>query len=98
MTGTCKGCDKQITLRLNPRIIGQVIDETACISAGKLLLSERAWRDLLRRRAEDLLKLGQEELRYLSDRLLFCRINVMFGWAGDESKAGGRICVLGVTS
>lgn len=95
-TATCKGCDKEVLLRLNPRILGQVIDETAAISGGKLLLSDRAWRDLLGRGPEDLLKLGYEELKHLSDRLLFCRITVMFGWTKDESKAGGRICVMGV--
>jgi len=95
-TATCKGCDNAVTLRLNPRIIGQVLDETACISAGKLLFSDRAWQDLLGRKSEELLKLGHEEIRYLSDRLLFCRITLLFGWTGDEGKAGGRICVLGV--
>lgn len=95
-TATCKGCDKEVTLRLNPRILGQVIDETACISSGKLLFSDRAWRDLLGRGPEDLLKLRYEELKHLSDRLLFCRVILMFGWTGDETKAGGRICVMGV--
>jgi hypothetical protein len=45
-----------------------------------------------------LLKLGQEGIKYLSDRLLFCRVSLMFGWTGDETKAGGRVCVLGVSS
>lgn len=98
LSTTCQGCDKEITLRLNPRILGQVIDETAAISSGKLLFSDRAWKDLLGRDAADLLRLGQESITYLSDRLLFCRISLMFGWTGDESKAGGRICVLGVSS
>ena len=96
VTGTCRGCEKEVALRLSPRILGQVIDESAAISSGKLLLSDRAWRNLLGRSPEDLLKLSPEEMRYLSDHLLFCRITVMFGWTGDESKAGGRICVLGV--
>lgn len=98
MTMKCKGCDKDVALRLSPRILGQVIDETAAIASGKLLFSDRAWRELLGRGPEDLLKLGAEQMKYLSDRLLFCRITVMFGWAGDETKAGGRICVLGVSS
>ncbi|KAK5124695.1 hypothetical protein LTR85_001408 [Meristemomyces frigidus] len=92
----CKGCDKEVALRLNPRIIGQVMDETACIGSGKLLFSDRAWRDLLGRTPEDLLKLGYEEIKYLSDCLLFCRVTMLFGWTGDESKAGGRVCVFGV--
>lgn len=92
----CKGCDKLIDLRLNPRILGQLTDETACISQGKLLFSDEAWQDLLGRKPEDLLKLGYEEIKCLSDRLLFCRITLIFGWTGDGSKAGERICVLGV--
>lgn len=92
----CKGCDKEVPLRLNPRIIAQIMDETACIGPGKLLFSDRAWRDLLGRAPADLLKLGYEEIKYLSDRLLFCRVTMLFGWTGDESKAGGRVCVLGV--
>lgn len=94
----CKGCEKEIPLRLNPRILGQVIDETAAISTGKLLFSDRAWKDLLGRDAADLLRLELEGMKYLSDRLLFCRVLLMFGWTGDESKAGGRICVMGVSS
>lgn len=94
----CKGCENEIPLHLNPRILGQVIDETAAISTGKLLFSDRAWKDLLGRDAADLLKLGLEGMKYLSDRLLFCRVSLMFGWIGDENKAGGRICVMGVSS
>lgn len=96
LTATCKGCDKQIDLRLSPRILGQVADETAVIACGRLLFSDQAWQDLLGRTPDGLLKLGYEEIKYLSDRLLFCRITLLFGWTGDESRAGGRICVLGV--
>ncbi|KAK3715967.1 hypothetical protein LTR37_006697 [Vermiconidia calcicola] len=97
-TATCRGCDKEVSLRLSPRFLGQVIDETATISTGKLLFSDKAWQDLLGRKPEDLLKLGYDGMKYLADRLLFCRITVLFGYAGDESRAGGRICVLGVRS
>ncbi|KAK4546884.1 hypothetical protein LTR36_001616 [Oleoguttula mirabilis] len=96
VTAPCKGCDKEVALRLSPRIIAQVMDETACLGPGKLLFSDRAWKDLLGRPTEDILKLGYEEIKYLSDRLLFCRVTMLFGWTGDESKAGGRVCVLGV--
>jgi hypothetical protein len=94
----CKGCDNDVSLRLNPRILGQVLDETGSISSGKLLFADRAWRDLLGRDAGALLKLSSEKMKWLSDRLLFCRISLRFGWPGDESVAGGRICVLGVSS
>jgi hypothetical protein len=98
MSATCKGCGKEVGLRLSPRIVGQVIDETATIASGKLLFSDEAWRDLLGRGPEDLLKLGHDEIKYLGDRLLFSRVSMLFGWTGDESKAGGRICVIGVRS
>lgn len=74
------------------------MDETACVNSGKMLLSERAWQDLLGRGPGDLLKLGYEEVKYLSDRLLFARLTLVFGWTGDESVAGGRICVMRVLS
>ncbi|KAK5131070.1 hypothetical protein LTR08_001356 [Meristemomyces frigidus] len=93
---TCKHCEADVPLRLNPRIVAQVMDETACVASGKLLFSDRAWRDLLGREPEELLKLGHEEVKYISDRLLFSRVTLLFGWTGDESKAGGRICILGV--
>lgn len=98
MTEKCRGCDREVELRLSPRILGQLIDETAAIATGKLLLSDEAWRDLLGRGPEDILKLSYDEVKYLSDRLLFSRITVLFGWTGDESKAGGRICIFGVRS
>ncbi|KAI7483291.1 hypothetical protein KC357_g3403 [Hortaea werneckii] len=94
----CNSCEEFVQLRLNPQVIGQVMDETACVGAGKLLFSDQAWQDLFGRRPEDLLRLSSEEMKFLSDRLLFCRITLLFGWTGDESRAGGRICVLGVQS
>ena len=39
---------------------------------------------------------GQEKLAYIAERLLFSRLTLQFGWTGDESKAGGRVCVMGV--
>ena len=47
---TCKGCDGNVALRLNPRILGQIIDETAAILSGKMLFSNKAWEDLLAER------------------------------------------------
>lgn len=94
----CNNCETFMRLRLNPKVVGQVMDETACIGAGKLLFSDQAWQDLFGREPEDLLRLSDDEMKLLSDRLLFCRITLLFGWTGDESKAGGRICVLGVQS
>lgn len=98
LTATCKGCEKEVRLRLSPELLGQVMDETAVIAPGRLLFRDSAWYELLGRGPEDLLKLSEDEMKYLSDRLLFCRITIMFGWTGDETKAGGRIGVMGVRS
>ena len=39
--------------------LGQVLDETAAVAPGKLLLSTKAWRELLGHSAEDLINLGK---------------------------------------
>lgn len=96
LSAECRGCGKQVPLRINPRVLALVVDETGGIAAGKLLLSDRAWEELLGRKAEELLKMEDEGVKYLSDRLLFCRVTLLFGWTGDETRAGGRICVMGV--
>ncbi|EME50016.1 hypothetical protein DOTSEDRAFT_164931 [Dothistroma septosporum NZE10] len=98
LSARCKGCDQELCLRLNQKLLGQLIDETGVIASGRLLFCDSAWRELLGRGPEDLLKLDDNEVKCLSDRLLFCRITVIFGWTGDETKAGGRICVMGVRS
>lgn len=94
-TGTCKGCEKKVDLRLNPKILGQVIDETACVGPGKLLLSVHAWVDLLGCSPEGLLELGSEELRHIAEQLLFSRLTLLFGW---NREAGGRICVMRISA
>jgi len=96
LTAMCKGCDVEVPLRINPRIVGQVLDETAAIGCGKLLFSDEAWSELLGRRPGDVLQLGYRELKELSDRILFTRVSVLFGWTSDETQAGGRICVMGI--
>ncbi|KAF2484058.1 hypothetical protein BDY17DRAFT_120507 [Neohortaea acidophila] len=94
LTATCKRCNEQVSLRLNPLILGQVVDETAAIEAGGLLLSDRAWRDFLGRGPEALLDLDAGGLKQIADRLVFCRLTTVFGWTPDQSRAGGRICVM----
>ncbi|GAB7323825.1 hypothetical protein MBLNU13_g07267t3 [Cladosporium sp. NU13] len=96
LEATCKGCDKKVELRPNPRILGQVIDETASVASGRLLLSAKAWHELLGHPAEEILRFSQEKLAYIAGHLLFSRLILQFGWTGDESKAGGRVCVMGV--
>ncbi|KAK6436192.1 hypothetical protein LTR95_007615 [Oleoguttula sp. CCFEE 5521] len=98
VVSACKRCDNAVKLRLNPKLLGQVIDETGAITGGKLLLSDQAWTELLGRTPAQLLQMTCEQIKYLADRILFGRLTLMFGWTGDESKAGGRICVMGVRS
>jgi len=46
--------------------LGQVLDETAAVAPGKLLLSTKAWRELLGHSAEDLISLGKADGVHLS--------------------------------
>ncbi|KAK3068632.1 hypothetical protein LTR53_013649 [Teratosphaeriaceae sp. CCFEE 6253] len=96
LVASCKGCEKDVPLRLSPELIGQVMDETGVVGPGKLLFSDRAWRSLLGPKPAEVLELSEEAIGDLADRLLFCRVTLLFGWTGDEGKTGGRICVLDV--
>ena len=96
IAGVCNGCEKQVPLRLNPRIIGQVVDETGFVEGGKLVFSERAWTELFGRKPKEILQMSAEAVRQLGQRMLFARLTLVFGWTGDESVVGGRICVLSV--
>jgi hypothetical protein len=95
-TVQCKKCNRSVQLRLNPKIIGYVIDETGMVSSGKLVLSDQAWHDLLGRDVESLLRLDVDELGLLSDHVTFCRLTFVFGWSGGIAEIGGRICVLAI--
>ncbi|KAL2020908.1 hypothetical protein VTK56DRAFT_7795 [Thermocarpiscus australiensis] len=44
---TCKNCETERSLSLNPRIVGHLMDETGSVAAGKLIWSDRAWIELL---------------------------------------------------
>lgn len=91
-TTICKNCSKSLTLYLNPKVIGNLLDETGCIAAGKLLWSERAWEQLLGRTVGSLTEMGIEDIRWLEQRLSFLRMHLVFGW--EESV--GRLAVLGM--
>ena len=88
----CKNCSKPLKLHLNPRIIGTLLDETGSIIPGKLLWSERAWKQLLGRTAKEVTELTNEEIRWLEQRMMFMRMHLVFGW--EESV--GRLAVLGM--
>ena len=84
-------------LRLNPKVLGTVIDETGSIPSGKLILSADAWTDFLGRSEEQLSDLSLDGLKYLERRMSGLRVSLAFGWAGGEgSKVAERLCVLGV--
>ncbi|KAF2112935.1 hypothetical protein BDV96DRAFT_497013 [Lophiotrema nucula] len=90
-TGKCKQCDKHVPLRINPKIIGPIIDETGQISSGKLIFSDTAWEQLLGRTPEQLVNTDLEVLRYLEQRLLFLRVSLGFGCDGVGEV--GRLCI-----
>ena len=88
----CRNCSKLLKLYLNPKIIGILIDETGCITPGKLLWSERAWEQLLGRTVKEVTEMTNEEIRWLEQRMMFMRMHLVFGW--EESV--GRLAILGM--
>ncbi|KAJ9665734.1 hypothetical protein H2201_004219 [Coniosporium apollinis] len=92
----CKQCEKETALRINPRMLGPVIDETGTTSTGKLILSSSAWEQLLGRTAEELVASTADVLKYLEQRLLFVRVTLLFGWVAEEGEGVGRLCIWGV--
>ncbi|KAI0878137.1 hypothetical protein GGS24DRAFT_509161 [Hypoxylon argillaceum] len=42
-TATCKNCDVQRDLSLNPRILGSFLDESGMIAGNKLVWNDKAW-------------------------------------------------------
>ncbi|KAI4617561.1 uncharacterized protein J4E87_008197 [Alternaria ethzedia] len=92
----CKQCEKLVGLRINPRILGPLLDETGQISSGKLILSDAAWTQLLGRSPEQLVDTRLEVLRYLEQRLLFLRISVGFALKLEDEI--GRLAVWCVKS
>ncbi|KAJ4290447.1 hypothetical protein N0V90_010663 [Kalmusia sp. IMI 367209] len=75
----CTRCDKEAMLRINPRILGSIIDETGQIGTGKLIFADAAWEQLLGRSAQQLVAAPLDVMRYLEQRLLFLRLTLGFG-------------------
>ncbi|KAF5874832.1 putative myo-inositol-1-phosphate synthase protein [Botrytis fragariae] len=101
----CPHCSKPLQLLVNPKIITTLIDETGMIHGGKLVWSEKAWKELLGRGTEELCEMGIEEVKMLECRMVGMRVSLCFGWEGDGGDGneggggvGGRLCVLGVRS
>ncbi|KAJ4356602.1 uncharacterized protein N0V89_004637 [Didymosphaeria variabile] len=89
---SCRQCDRECMLRINPRILGDVIDETGAIGTGKLIFSDAAWEQLLGRTAEQLVSAPLDVMKYLEQRLLFLRLTLGFGiHLGNEEI--GRLVV-----
>ncbi|KAF1829693.1 hypothetical protein BDW02DRAFT_509332 [Decorospora gaudefroyi] len=84
----CKQCEAMVGLRINPRILGPMVDETGQISSGKLILSDMAWSQLLGRSAEQLVGTSPHVLRYLEQRMLLLRITMGFalGWEDEVGR------------
>lgn len=98
LTAKCKNCEKEISLEINPKLLGVLIDETGALAAGKRILNLEAWEGLLGRTKEELVTAGTEVLKYLEMRLLFLRITLRFAWVAEEGEGGtGRLCIWGVS-
>ncbi|KAI1432096.1 hypothetical protein GGR50DRAFT_627417 [Xylaria sp. CBS 124048] len=52
---TCKQCDKQWDLALNPRVLGSFLDESGMITGSKLVWNDRAWTQFLLEPANEVL-------------------------------------------
>ncbi|KAF1921349.1 hypothetical protein BDU57DRAFT_438496 [Ampelomyces quisqualis] len=91
LEATCKGCGKTVGLRINPSILGPVVDETGHIASGKLVLSDRAWQELLGRTAAQLVGTPLPVLQYLEQRILLLRVTMGFALSLDEGI--GRLAV-----
>ncbi|KAI8948458.1 hypothetical protein F4801DRAFT_604425 [Xylaria longipes] len=46
-TATCKNCDSQRDLSLNPRVVGSFLDESGMIAGSKLIWNDTAWTQFL---------------------------------------------------
>ncbi|CAN9237725.1 unnamed protein product [Alternaria alternata] len=92
----CRQCGRMVNLRISPRILGALLDETGQISSGKLILSDAAWSQLLGRTSEQLLHTPIDVLRYLEERVLFLRITM--GFALNLEDEIGRLAIWCVRS
>ncbi|GAB7342995.1 hypothetical protein MBLNU457_g1091t2 [Dothideomycetes sp. NU457] len=82
----CKQCGNAVDLRLNPGVVGAVVDETGRIAAAGLVWSDVAWRGLFGRTPDEVARLGVGEVEKIERGLRFKRVTLVFGWAGDVDK------------
>ncbi|KAI9834324.1 MAG: hypothetical protein M1826_004250 [Phylliscum demangeonii] len=83
--GICKNCEHEVSLSLNPRIIGTLLDETGCIPGHKLIWSVRAWTQLLGRSPAALVACEPGEVRDLQAYLRGLRLALVWGWVPPPS-------------
>ena len=97
-SSTCQQCQKPVTLRLNPKALGPVIDETGTTATGALIFSDEAWQQLLGARDDVLCAMDYEGLKCLESRLLWLRVTLCFVWFAEEGEPEmGRLWIWGVT-
>ncbi|KAF2736092.1 hypothetical protein EJ04DRAFT_598839 [Polyplosphaeria fusca] len=89
-TATCPQCNTPTPLRLNPKILGPILDETAQLQAAKFLFSDTAWTQLLGRTPQQLVETPVDVLKGMELRMRFVRVSMGFGWCVGEV---GRLCI-----
>ncbi|KAK8154487.1 hypothetical protein BKA80DRAFT_190698, partial [Phyllosticta citrichinensis] len=73
-----------VPLRLNPRVIGTIHDETGSVASGKLIWYEEAWTQLFGLCTSELATLDRETLRALEARCAWVRVSLFVGLCGEE--------------
>lgn len=70
----------------NGEQLGTIADETGCINGGNLFVSDKAWKSLIGRPAEELVNTDFDSLQEIEHRMLFTRITLLFGWSSEIGK------------
>jgi hypothetical protein len=78
--------------------LGVLVDETGCMTAGKLVISDRAWAQLFGPVAE-LADMEADQLKCVEQHLLFLRLTLLFGWTAEQDDDGmGRLYIWGIAA
>jgi len=72
--------------------VGLLIDETGCISSGKVILSDHAWSQLMGRDVHDMVS-SRAHMKAFERRVRHSRVTMIFHW----SVAVGRLVILDVS-
>ena len=83
---SCKQCDQEVILRPNPRIVGQLSDETGSVNGGKLVWAEEAWKLLLGRSTQELVAEPPQTLKNLEYQMKNVRVTLLMGWSPEVGK------------